>query len=69
MQRRAYWTMSDPLVNPQFRRGWEHPPPKRIRPAGQGQGAFENGTWDEAEPTATERARQAAEALFAREVA
>jgi hypothetical protein len=59
--------MSDPLFNREFRRGWELPPPiKRIRPAGQGQGAFENSTWDAAEPTAAERARQAAEALFER---
>lgn len=32
MQRPAFWLQSDPLANPQFRRGWELPPPKRKRP-------------------------------------
>ena len=27
MQRTAFWLMSDPLANPQFRRCWTQPPP------------------------------------------
>lgn len=31
MQRPSYWLLSDPAMNRQFRRGWEHPPPKPKR--------------------------------------
>jgi hypothetical protein len=71
MRRPAYWLMSDPLANPQFRRDWTHPPPLRRRhPAPlAGDARVELAKRLSEDATATrittpEEARLAAEALF-----
>jgi hypothetical protein len=72
MQRPSCWLTSDPLANPQFRRGWTHPPPKRRSPAslaGDARADFVKHSDDTdtiTETAATIRARLAAEALFVR---
>ena len=65
MDAAAYALQSDPIRNPQFRRGWEHPPPKRKRPAGQGRAADFESRLDGPTLSQTHRtAQRAAEALF-----
>jgi len=69
MQRSAFWRMSDPLANPQFRRDWTLlPPPERKCPDAPtpGQDFQSNTSTNDSVAAEKAQARRVAEALFSR---